>query len=404
MPSWASCNTDSPSINKKHYYYKALVRTNAPPSLFALRTTLFLYCNTTTSISVVPQQQKMFPRLTKDIGFRIRRTARHIRNFVITEIAQSRMKRKRKNSTRSGYISSQDDHPILSTINKRWEIGNYIGCGASGKVYEATDERTGEAVAVKIGRGHDDSLIKDFTILSEIWKSADWTSTSPLGFPKPLYFGKHGDKNVLIMSLLGPSLLDIMREHSSLSLRSALLVGLQILDRLELLHGLDFTHLDIKPENLLMGRGDSHTVYLVDFGCAREFMNKSTGKHLNLNKKYYGLVGTPIFASINSHEGRMLSRRDDLQSLGYVLIFLIYGNLPWTRMSDRREMEHSKKHMDFNELSDDFPSDFIEFLKEVHRLEFQETPDYSHLKSLLRNALDTIDAGEDVQFEWLKEE
>lgn len=96
-------------------------------------------------------------------------------------------------------------------------------------------------------------------------------------------------------------------------------------------------HRDVKPENMAIGVGSrSNVVYLLDFGLSKCYKDKDTGAHLQyLDNKPF--VGTARFASINAHLGIELSRRDDLEGLGYVLVFMLRGNLPWQSLKKNKE-------------------------------------------------------------------
>lgn len=148
------------------------------------------------------------------------------------------------------------------------------------------------------------------------------------GFPVVHYFGVFEEYNVLIMDLLGPSLEDLFhlcKKH--FSPKTTLMLADQMLQRLEILHYKTFLHRDQKPDNYCIGRGRrKNLVYIIDFGlCKRYWTN---GAHIPL-KEGRGLVGTVRYSSLNTHDGLEYSRRDDLESFGYVVLRFIRGSLPW---------------------------------------------------------------------------
>ena len=150
------------------------------------------------------------------------------------------------------------------------------------------------------------------------------------GIPQVYYSGTEGDYNVLVMELLGPNLEELkVYCEGKINLQTTLRLAVQIIDRLEHVHSNSYIHRDLKPNNFLIGRGSRlNTIYLVDFGLARSYRDKGTGAHIIFKDKNQ-IVGTIAFASINAHYGVEQSRRDDMESLGYVLIYLLRGFLPW---------------------------------------------------------------------------
>jgi serine/threonine protein kinase len=152
-----------------------------------------------------------------------------------------------------------------------------------------------------------------------------------VGIPRVRWFGEGPDKNWMVMDLLGKSLEDLFNYcERKFSLKTVLVVAYELICRIETIHSKGkIVHRDIKPENFLMGRGrDRHTVYIIDFGLSKQYCNPRTGKHIQ-QRGGYSLTGTARYASVHAHEGIELSRRDDLMSIGYVLIYFLKGSLPW---------------------------------------------------------------------------
>lgn len=134
----------------------------------------------------------------------------------------------------------------------------------------------------------------------------------------------------MVTELLGPSIDDLHKYcKSKFTLKTGLLLGKQMISRLEYFQNKQFIHRDVKPENFCMGYGSkSNIVYLIDYGLSKRYSDPKTGQHIPL-KDGKSLTGTARYASINTHLGFEQSRRDDLEALTYVLIFLIKGTLPW---------------------------------------------------------------------------
>ena len=94
---------------------------------------------------------------------------------------------------------------------------------------------------------------------------------------------------------------------------------------LQYIHSRNYIHRDLKPSNIVMGAGNqANLVYLIDFGLSKEYRNPRTWAHI-LFDSGVGFTGTTTFASINSHMGMELGRRDDLESLAYILFYFLWG-------------------------------------------------------------------------------
>ena len=184
------------------------------------------------------------------------------------------------------------------------------------------------------------------------------------------------------------------------------MMGISMLNRIETFHSKNLMHRDIKPENFVIGVGEhSNVVHLIDFGLARLYKNMQ-GLHLAM-KEGYGLIGTARYASINAHIGRELSRRDDLESIGYTLIYFLKGKLPWqdVKGSNRKEKYKKIKEMKLNlsveKLCEGIPSCFSVYLNYVRSLNFAEAPSYKHLRKLFEDTLRDFNMKVDYEFDWV---
>lgn len=280
----------------------------------------------------------------------------------------------------------------------RWIIGPLIGRGSTGQVYRGKDKDTEELVAIKLGNDEYGGIEFEKMTYEKMWRA----SSSIPGIPKMLHFGPHGKQKVLVMSHLGPDVEKIrVMSGGKLSMKSVLMIGVQVLKRLEKIHGWGIIHRDMKPDNLLMGSTTSSTVYLIDFGVSSSILDKSTGGHIAMKSGNKRIIGTPEFASIASHEGNTMSRRDDLQSLGYVLVYLAKGCLPWSRKERSSKILKKKKTIDIMELGQGLPGQVSEYLSRVNELRFEERPDYEALRDMLESALRENDGEHDGQFGWV---
>ena len=142
------------------------------------------------------------------------------------------------------------------------------------------------------------------------------------------------------------------------------------------------------------GRNEFNDVlYLIDFGLSKKYIDPKTGEHVKF-KNNHRLNGTARFASIHALEGYELSRRDDLESLGYVLVYLLKGNLPWTRIKNKNKYEKYKVILNMKKkmsedilIGDKNNSEFIDFLKYCRNLKFEEAPDYNYLRGLMTKCI-----------------
>ncbi len=151
-----------------------------------------------------------------------------------------------------------------------------------------------------------------------------------VGIPNVHYYGAEGDYNVMVLDILGPSLEDLFEYcKRKFSIKTMLMIGDQLVQRMEYMHSKSFLHRDIKPDNFLIGLGKKqHIVYAIDFGLAKRFKDSRTGAHIPY-RDGKSLTGTARYASANTHMGVEQSRRDDLESVGFVLVYFIKGKLPW---------------------------------------------------------------------------
>ncbi|KAG1744583.1 CSNK1A1 protein [Suillus paluster] len=218
-----------------------------------------------------------------------------------------------------------------------------------------------------------------------------------VGIPHVLWFGRELTYHALALNLLGSSLHDIFLIHSQkFSLHTVVNLGDQLLSRFEYIHLHNYVHGDIKPQNVMVGLNDlRHTVFIINFGIAKEYCNTSTRMHIPFHHDQC-LTGTLAFASINNHLGVEPGPHNDLESLTYMLIYFLCGSLPWLsdgheKLSSAAILEH-KVNTTIEVLCHGIPVEFVSILIYSRSLAFSEDPDYDYLCSLLHGIRATLPA------------
>jgi len=173
----------------------------------------------------------------------------------------------------------------------------------------------------------------------------------------------------------------------------------------EYVHSRYILHRDIKPDNFVIGCGKKqHKVYIIDFGLAKKYIGKD-GKHISY-REGKSLTGTARYASINTHLGIEQSRRDDLESIGYVMLYFLRGSLPWQNMKANNKKEKYEKIMEkklgtpVEILCKGFPNEFVTYLTYCRNLKFEDKPDYGYLKTLLKDLFVKSGYEWDYQYDW----
>ena len=259
----------------------------------------------------------------------------------------------------------------------------------------------GEEVAIKLEsiKSKHPQLIYE----SKIYKILQGSS----GIPIVQWYGVEGDYNVMVIDLLGPSLEDLFTFcNRKFTLKSVLMLADQMISRIEYVHCKNFLHRDIKPDNFLIGLGKkANWVYIIDFGLAKRYRDARTMMHIPYRENK-NLTGTARYASVNTHLGIEQSRRDDLEALGYVLMYFNRGSLPWQGLravnkKDKYEKIMEKKmSVSLETLCKGYPAEFVNYLNYCRSLRFEDKPDYPYLRRSLKDLFFREGFQYDGMFDW----
>jgi len=307
-----------------------------------------------------------------------------------------------------------------TTIAGKYKVGKKLGSGSFGEIYEADVLDTqgnpnGEKVALKLEpvKTKHPQLLYESRLYKLLLNSGGSRGAiqAPPGLPRCHWYGVEGEYNVMVIDLLGPSLEDLFCfVGRKFSLKTTLMLGDQMVARIQFVHERHYLHRDVKPDNFLMGiTRRSHHVYIIDLGLSKKYRDPKTARHIPA-KEGKALTGTARYASINTHVGLEQGRRDDLEAVGYVLMYFLRGGLPWQglKAKDKEEkyaaIKKKKQETSTETLCKGFSAELSKYLNMCKSLKFEEEPDYDKLRGYLRDAYnrDVDPQGFDYVFDWEK--
>ena len=288
--------------------------------------------------------------------------------------------------------------PIIGKVFfSKYKAIKKLGEGSFGKVYKA--EYNKEEFAIKMeNKSKEQGLLETEATIMSYLKGPN--------IPFIKSYGYSGNYNVLVMQLLDKSLEDLFNKYTKFSVKTTAMLGYQMVNILQYIHDKHIIHRDIKPDNFVMGAKEHNDrLYLLDFGLAKKYRSSRTLIQYAYVKKKK-LTGTARYASIHALEAYEQSRRDDLESVGYVLMYFLRGDLPWQGLKVRSKEDRYKKILEkkkdtsSEELCKNFPQEFLKYVDYTKNLEYEETPDYDMLRQLFLDVVSNLKEKMDYIYDW----
>ncbi|CAF4148081.1 unnamed protein product [Rotaria sp. Silwood2] len=298
----------------------------------------------------------------------------------------------KSNETTTSNVATNSSGPnAMLMVGPNFRVGKRIGAGNFGEIRLGKNLYNNEHVAIKLEpmKSRAPQLHLEYRFYRQLGNCE--------GIPQVHYFGPCGKYNALVIELLGPSLEDLFDNcDRKFSLKTVLMIAIQLITRMEYVHSKNLIYRDVKPENFLIGRSSTrkqHLIHIIDFGLAKEYIDPDTGRHIPFREH----------KSLTEQ-----SRRDDLEALGHMFMYFLRGSLPWQGLKAETLKERYQKigdtkratHIDV--LCQSQPEEFAKYLKYVRNLDFFETPNYEYLRKLFKDLMDARNYVCDYNFDWVE--
>ncbi|KAK8893120.1 hypothetical protein M9Y10_021535 [Tritrichomonas musculus] len=287
-------------------------------------------------------------------------------------------------------------------VGGHYKLLKKIGAGSFGEVYLGEDVQEHEKVAIKL----EPVKIRAPQLIYE--SKLYLLFAGGICVPRLHWFGTESNYNVMIIDYLGKSLEDLFQMcNQRFSLKTVLMIADQCISALQYIHHKSFIHRDVKPDNFLIGSGKkSSQIFIIDFGLSKKYRDPKTLEHMKYQTGK-SLTGTARYASINALKGYEQSRRDDIESLAYCLLYFMRGNLPWMGLDakDRKQkyerIRDVKNSTKIEDLCRNIPEEFAIFLQKVRALDFVEEPDYAGYRKMFYELFIRKGYVYDYQYDWV---
>ena len=295
----------------------------------------------------------------------------------------------------------KDDEMINEIIFKNFKIKRKCGWTTTINIYEGFSIDNNKPVLIKIENINQKQ--KKLYLEEEAYNLYTFKN---FGIPELIKFGKRKNSLVLIEAKKGRTLYDLFLENNrQFSINEICIIGIQCIERLKWIHSKNYIHRNIKPDNFTIGIEDPHVIYLQYFYLCQKYKSSQTNQHsqLRFTKE---IVGTERYGSINALRGLTQSRRDDLESLCYMLIYFFLGKLPWQGIKAENQTEKLEKILNMKknfkiENYSQIPKHFCTLFSYVKSLKFTQEPKYQMMIRLLQDIREENDCYNNKNCFWI---
>ena len=297
------------------------------------------------------------------------------------------------NNNINNEIKEESEIFLDKTILNKYHIIKKIRRGSQAQVYLGENTKTFEQYAIKVEKNKPENCL----LKNEIYMLSNLQSTSTQknnGIVEMFSCANYKGYLILIEKLLGKSLdllfLDLSKKFTLLDICQ---ISLQCLDRIEFVHSKGIIHCDIKPENFVIGIEDPNVIYLIDFGLGQKYISLKTGKHIEFKFTGY-MTGTARYASRNALRGKCLSRRDDIESFMYMILYFLAKKLPWQGLKAKnmgekyKKIYNYKKDFNYKSFCKNYPIEITNLFDYVYSLAFNEKPSYQYMREMFKKILE----------------